>query len=68
MIDGDFHGEECLRKAYLCCTHIFTSTLVTGLLPILPSFMYGRDREGLSADTLLTGSKNEHLTVRVVVA
>lgn len=49
MSYGDFHGEPCFREAYNCCTHIFISTLVTGLLPILPAFTYGRDREGLGA-------------------
>lgn len=68
MINADFCGMECLREVYQCFAHIFTGTVVTGLLPILPSFMYGMDREGLSASTLLKGSRNEHLTVRVVAA
>lgn len=33
---------------------------------MFPSFKYGRDREGLGADTLLTGSRNQHVTVKVV--
>lgn len=33
---------------------------------MFPSFKYGSDREGLGADTLLTGSRNQHVTVKVV--
>lgn len=69
VINGNFHREEFAIEAYQYCTHIFTSTLGSGFLSLLvSSFICGRDREGLGVGILLISSRNEHLTVRVVVA